>query len=98
MFLGTSLSDITVNITNGLTAALPQHPERCSAHYGPSLTSQLVLGTDLRPKKPPRGPNEPQFVFLGDVPEYYGRDLSFLGPVQPSHNSREVVPPILDQV
>ena len=65
----------------------PQHPGRCSAHSGPSLTSQLFLGTDLRRKKPSRGPNEAQIVFLGtplsDITGVYHSWAHYSAPTTP---------------
>ena len=39
-------------IAPGPITALPQHQGSCSAHFGPSLSSQLFLGSDLGPKTP----------------------------------------------
>ena len=55
-------------IASGPITALTKHQGSSSAHFGPSLSSQLFLGTDLRPKQPSRGPNEPEIVYLGYVP------------------------------
>ena len=46
----TRFRDMTVIIAPGPITALPQHQGSCSAHFGPSLSSQLFLGSDLGPK------------------------------------------------
>ena len=50
------------------------------------------------PLEGPRGPNEPEIVFLGTSPKWYDRGLSLIGSLQRSHNIRRGVPPTLHQV
>ena len=50
-------------IAPGPCTALPQHQGSSSAHFGPSLTSQLFLGSDL-------GPNH-HFVAILEPPKSF---------------------------